>query len=295
MYIDLILYNYLLIIGQVWCSSSNNNNSRRRIRIAASTSISQRASSHFSTSVVSLRSRTAQAYFGDNHFCTGCLLNDFFVLTSAKCVTSRGKVPRRPRELVVVAGSRSRLNRTRQTEKKAISFAAVHPNYIMFNSNDIALLKLTDPINEDYSFTDPAPDVLMPPPYGSKCIVMGWGRQFANGPLASRLSILEVQLLTPGHCRRYIPEMTEEMLCAISRNSTLPVGPCPGDTGGPLFCNDALIGIVSYTMGCSRANFPTVYTSVYYHHLWLEDLLDRGGQQRMKLAIGMLIWSYMMT
>uniref|UniRef100_B4MQA7 GK19393 n=2 Tax=Drosophila willistoni TaxID=7260 RepID=B4MQA7_DROWI len=165
----------------------------------------------------------------------------------------------------------------------------------MFNTNDIALLKLKDPVNENFQETDPAPQALSRPPYGSKCIVMGWGRKFANGPLVSNLTMLEVQLITPAQCRRFIPEMTDEMLCTVSRNNTLPVGPCPGDTGGPLFCNDALIGIVSYTMGCSRVNFPTVYTSVFYHQLWIEDLLDRGGQQRIKLAIGMLIWSYMMT
>ncbi|KRG06236.1 uncharacterized protein Dmoj_GI26046 [Drosophila mojavensis] len=36
--------------------------------------------------VVSIRSRTPYKYFGDNHYCGGCIISPIFILTAAKCV-----------------------------------------------------------------------------------------------------------------------------------------------------------------------------------------------------------------
>ncbi|XP_051860137.1 putative trypsin-6 [Drosophila albomicans] len=234
------------------------------------------------TSVVSLRSRSPQAYFGDNHFCSGCLLNDMFIIASARCVTHPSKIQLRPREIVIVAGTSIRLNHTVNTIQLVVTFSAVHVNFTMYNNNDIALLR-TETVEQGNLFVNVLPSLVLPPPYGTHCTVMGWGRLFKDGPLASTLTMLDVELYTPEQCRQLIPQFGADMLCAgnLGEPNVVPVGPCPGDTGGPLFCNGSLTGIVSYTLGCAQRDFPSIYTNVHHHLDWIYEYLDRGGQPKL--------------
>lgn len=254
----------------------------RSKRIAEGFLVTQREK--LRTSVVSLRSRSPQAYFGDNHFCSGSLLNDMFIITSARCITKSNKIELRPREIVIVAGNRRRLNQTRDAVQYVVTFVVVHVNFTMYNYNDIALLR-TEPVEQGGPFVNVLPSLIKPPPYGTKCTVMGWGRLFKDGPLASTLTMLDVELYTPERCRELIPQFRADMLCAgnLNESNVVPMGPCPGDTGGPLFCNDSLTGIVSYTLGCGRNDFPSIYTNVHHHLDWINDYLDRGGQPMLQL------------
>lgn len=105
------------------------------------------------------------------------------------------------------------------------------------------------------------------------------------------MNVLTVTLYTPEYCRELIPEMHDDMLCAgnIDANGHMHMGPCPGDTGGPLFCNGSLTGIVSHTVSCSYIHLPSIYTNVYHHREWIYEYVDRGGQARLhslELAYG---------
>lgn len=54
------------------------------------------------------------------------------------------------------------------------------------------------------------------------------------------------------------------MLCA-GNTENWERDACVGDSGGPLFCNNLLVGIVSWGIGCGKKNYPGVYTDVYFY------------------------------
>lgn len=94
---------------------------------------------------------------------------------------------------------------------------------------------------------------------------------------------LEVTLYTQEYCRSIISDMKDDMICAGNvGEKNVPVGPCPGDTGGPLFCDGVLAGLVSHAMGCGRRDLPTIYTNVYHHREWIYHYMDRAGQAQLQ-------------
>lgn len=145
------------------------------------------------TSVVSLRSRSEQLYYGDSHFCTGCLLNDIFILTAAQCVTRMDKVAFQPRDMIVMAGNKYRLNSSSGAVPLMITFLAVHENFTTTSYSDIAILRTKLNIQKYNPHIDVVPVDLQPPPYGSECIVMGWGRLFrVSSSLSLSLSVFNI-------------------------------------------------------------------------------------------------------
>lgn len=44
---------------------------------------------------------------------------------------------------------------------------------------------------------------------------------------------------------------------------------CKGDSGGPLYFNNVVYGIVSYGYACAKACTPKIFTSVAYFVDWI--------------------------
>ena len=64
--------------------------------------------------------------------------------------------------------------------------------------------------------------------------------------------------------------MSESMFCAASPGKDS----CSGDSGGPIIAGTSgsdLVGLVSWGIGCARAEFPGVYTRVGQFVTWIEE------------------------
>ncbi|XP_017053064.1 trypsin alpha-3-like isoform X2 [Drosophila ficusphila] len=113
---------------------------------------------------------------------------------------------------------------------------------------------------------------------GLKCEVMGWGRMFWGGPLASYLVYIDVQLIPAERCAKLlnVPVIgaMDDLLCAMDEENTTKQQPCYGDWGSPLMHGDIVYGIVSNIVGCGSANLPSVYTDVYKMVDWIEDKIE---------------------
>ena len=94
---------------------------------------------------------------------------------------------------------------------------------------------------------------------------LGFGQTFfLIGPVPNELQHVEVQYISNSDCVTEYGygkrEITENMMCANAPGKDS----CQGDSGGPLYDseNDAVVGIVSWGVGCAFANYPGVYARV---------------------------------
>lgn len=95
----------------------------------------------------------------------------------------------------------------------------------------------------------------------------------------------QVTVLSQDQCRKELgeymaPEQHSGMFCGKGhrQTDTHRSDACQGDSGGALICTSAggfhVTGIISYGSGCGSAELPGVYTSVYYHNKWIQNILD---------------------
>lgn len=142
-----------------------------------------------------------------------------------------------------------------------------HPR---FNStsmdNDIAMIHIEDPsfIPDhflDFHHTDLYEHV------NTTVDIIGMGINFPNLRYAS------IQILDPNHYPLMKPYLTNNMIIAADfHNLSDPydnVDSCRGDSGGPLFVMNKLIGIVSWGISCAIDKLPGVYTRVSVFTEWI--------------------------
>lgn len=51
-----------------------------------------------------------------------------------------------------------------------------------------------------------------------------------------------------------------------------------GDSGGPLVVGDIQVGIVSWGIGCARADYPGVYTKVAAFSEWINSAISGAAR-----------------
>ncbi|XP_016971339.2 mite allergen Eur m 3 isoform X1 [Drosophila rhopaloa] len=235
--------------------------------------------------VVSIRSRSPRHFFGDNHFCGGVIVSQTYILTSAHCAMDKRKIIHGSRVLLVVAGNVNRLKYhsglTVQTPVKKIF---VPEKFTVFNTHNIALMMLDKKLPLD----NPQVGVInLPtndPEPGINYTVLGWGRIYKGGPLASNILHIDVELLPREICEKKLHTFKEEMMCAGNLNNSLDENPCAGDTGSPLIHNETVFGVVSYRIGCGSKTLPSVYTNVFVHLDWINKIMEQNEGNCLKYS-----------
>ncbi|KAK7500656.1 hypothetical protein BaRGS_00008231 [Batillaria attramentaria] len=150
-----------------------------------------------------------------------------------------------------------------------------------FYGNDIAIIKLASPLQ----LQDGVMEKVrlnrrnMCPQDGANCTVAGWGKTTEGGSSPELPLKVDVPIVSSDQCsasyEKYMgPEsIGPEKLCAGEAEGG--EDSCQGDSGGPFMCtcNGVLkqVGIVSYGIGCARAEFPGVYARVSYFNDWIKN------------------------
>ncbi|KAH8364702.1 hypothetical protein KR084_010240 [Drosophila pseudotakahashii] len=256
---------------------------RRRTKRLSSPYFDEQKTLILARYVVSIRSRTPRKFFGDNHFCGGVIISRTYIMTSAHCAMDKRKIIHRSRVLLIVAGTANRLKyRSGLTVHIPVKKVFVPEEFTVLNTNNLALMLLAKKLPLDNPRVGVINLPTADPEPGVNYTVLGWGRVFKGGPMASNILHIDVELLPREICENKLHTFKEEMMCAGNLNNSLDENPCAGDTGSPLILNDTVFGVVTYRIGCGSRTLPSVYTNVYIHLNWIKDIMAKNQGNHMK-------------
>ncbi|CAK1364467.1 unnamed protein product [Cercospora beticola] len=193
-----------------------------------------------------------------SQICGGALLNPTTVLTAAHCVQW---VLDAPKDLNVRAGT---LTFDQGGVKSVVESYVQHPEYK--NSNyDFAILKLATPIEESETISyAKLQEEDVDPVAGAVATVAGWGLDGDGGLRRPALYWVDISVVDREECKRAFAvrqnDITDEMWCAGTKEGGK--GDCSGDSGGPVTVDGVVAGVVSWSLGCASAEFPSVYAKV---------------------------------
>jgi trypsin len=110
----------------------------------------------------------------------------------------------------------------------------------------------------------PIPVATDEPSAGQTAVATGWGTvSSGSSSLSSQLQAVVIQIVSREECNEAYAAyggITENMICAAVIGGGKDA--CQGDTGGPLVVDGALVGVVSWGVGCAEENYPRVYSNV---------------------------------
>lgn len=194
---------------------------------------------------------------GFGHWCGGTLISADTVITAAHCVD------RSPSVYSVLAGQTT-LSASDGTRHDVKSIH-VHPRYNRDNKADVAILKLSTPVEGITPVTLGGLEGASYEQAGRLLTVAGWGRLTEGGRGPDVMQHVAVPFIPHAECQRQyqgrkVIDANVE-LCASRPGQDS----CQGDSGGPLFLRSAdarwvQLGVVSWGIGCARAGSPGVYT-----------------------------------
>lgn len=144
-------------------------------------------------------------------------------------------------------------------------------------NNDLMLIKLDKAVKQtEWVKCLKLKKVVKEPAPGTVCMVAGWGKtkKDAESPsdvlMSGNVAVINRTKCNSENYYNLNPYITRNMICAgwYGKNKA---DTCKGDSGGPIVCNGALVGVTSFGEECGLKNKPGVYAFLTKHHLkWIK-------------------------
>ncbi|CAH0715104.1 unnamed protein product, partial [Brenthis ino] len=232
------------------------------------------------------KKRKVEAWSQQDYIGGGSIIHPSVVITAAHTVYKR-----RPRELKCRGGEWDT-----QTTKEPYKFQEqdvtkiiVYPEF--FNVSlyyDVALVILNAPFDLQAPHMGIACLNSVLPSPNTQCYSMGWGKNFnKTEEYAVILKKIRLSLVAPQDCQNSLQKsrlgpffrLHSSLTCAGGEEG---VDTCDKDGGSSLVCpigNDennvryAVVGIVSYGIGCGVKNRPGVYVNIPQIYAWVNEVM----------------------
>ncbi|CAJ0951846.1 unnamed protein product, partial [Mesorhabditis belari] len=217
---------------------------------------------------------------GSTLFCGGSVIARHWILTAAHCLAEEvdgRKVLRDPKSIFIVVGT----NRIKPNFDKTHQIRRVEQFYYpnttkvlesnsSFLSGDIALLLLEKALD----LNDNVKRILLPKkrPFSYEAFMIGWGYVNISDYTPPMLQGIVMRIIwnhTECKGRSETLLVDETQFCAYRDEG----GGCSGDSGGPLFRQNTLIGVISSGSGLCfyRSSKPESFTDVVQYCEWIRE------------------------
>ncbi|CAH2210521.1 jg10822 [Pararge aegeria aegeria] len=194
-----------------------------------------------------------------HEFCSGCIIDEYHILTAAFCVYNV-----KVQDMQVRADSLTR----GAGMLVPIASIAIPDEYDPLELDmDVAVLRTVRPFKFRIDFF-PIPILDAESDLPDSVVVSGWGKKYWDDfEISDQLMFVNVPLVNNMFCQsHYILNevITKNMFCTGTHRTGVQ-GTCQGDRGGPAtdrYYYKKLVGINISYKGCGRNNIPSVFTSV---------------------------------
>lgn len=177
---------------------------------------------------------------------------------------------------------RSGANKAGEGQKYFVYRIIDHPNYDSSNFDyDFSLLKIFGRIfyNEKQRAIK-LPNEFDEPIEGQSVRVLGWGNTMNSEESTDYLREVKLIIVKDKECeeayKAYRVDVQLNKVCAVHPDRIDGKDACQGDSGGPLqrIEDGALIGVVSFGLGCAQAEYPGIYSKVSSVRSWIRTVTN---------------------